>query len=169
MASGVFDLGLSDHHLIYAVTRSHRPRSCPRTAIKRHFKNFDPELFCQDLSMVPFDVAYIFDDVDDICWAWSTLVLDVLDVHAPNKRSTMKREHVPYMTPELLDAIRHRNKLKRLHNKSKNSTDRDRYKNQRNFTSLLRPKLISSYLRTTADNAKGNPRTFWRVIKPYAL
>ena len=83
LASGVFDLGLSDHHLIYAVTRSHCPRSCPRTVIKRHFKNFDPELFCQDLSMVPFDVAYIFDDVDDISWAWSTLVSGVLDVHAP--------------------------------------------------------------------------------------
>ena len=91
----------------------------------------------------------------------------LVDVRAPNKRSTVKREHVPYMTPELLDAIRRRNKLKRLHNKSKNSTDPDRYKNQRNFTSSLRRKLISGYLRTTADNAKGNPRTFWRVIKPF--
>lgn len=92
----MFDLGLSDRHLIYAVTTSHCPRSCPRTVIKRRFKNFDPELFCQDLSMVPFDVAYTFDDVD-ICWAWSTLVSGVLEVHAPNKRSTVKREHVPYM------------------------------------------------------------------------
>ena len=79
----------------------------------------------------------------------------------------MKREHVPYMTPELLDAIRRRNKLKRLYNKSKNSTDRVRYKNQRNFTSSLRRKLISGYLRTTAANARGNPRTFWRAIKPF--
>ena len=71
------------------------------------------------------------------------------------------------MIPELLDVIRRRNKLKRLHNKSKNSTDRDRYKNQRNFTFSLRRKLISGYLRTTADNARGNPRTFWRVIKPF--
>lgn len=80
LASGVFDLGLSDHHLIYAVTRSHCPRSCPRTVIKRCFKNFDLELFCQDLSMVPFDVAYIFDDVDDICWAWSTLVKPTVEM-----------------------------------------------------------------------------------------
>jgi len=35
--------------------------------------------------MVPFDDAYIFDDVDDISWAWSTLVAGVLDVHAPIK------------------------------------------------------------------------------------
>lgn len=147
--------------------RSHCPRSCLRTVIKRRFKNFDPELFCNDLSMVPFDVAYIFDDANDICWAWSTLVSGVLDVHVPIKRSTVKREHVPYMTPELLDAIRRRNKLKRLYNKSKNSTDRVRYKIQRNFTSSLRRKLISGYLRTTAANARGNPRTFWRAIKPF--
>ena len=129
LVSEVFDLGLSDHHLIYAVMRSHCPRSCPRTVIKRRFRNFDPELFCNDLSMVPFDVAYIFNDVDDISWAWSTLVAGVLDVRAPITRSTVKREHIPYMTPELLDAIGRRNKLKRLYNKSKNSTDRVRYKN----------------------------------------
>jgi len=162
----VFDLGLSDHHLIYAVMRSHCPRSCPRTVIKRHFKNFDPELFCNDLSIVPFDVAYIFND-DDICWAWSTLVSGVLDVHAPIKPSTVKHEHVPYMTPELLDAIRRRNKLKRLYNKSKNSTDQVRYKNQCNFISSVRKKLTSGYLCTTADNAKGNPRAFWHAIKPF--
>lgn len=29
LTSGTLDLGLSDHHLVYAVSRSHCPRTCP--------------------------------------------------------------------------------------------------------------------------------------------
>ena len=36
-----------------------------------------------DLQSVPFNVAYVFDDIDDICWAWEKLYTDVLDRHAP--------------------------------------------------------------------------------------
>ena len=78
--------------------------------------------------MIPFDIAYIFEDIDDIYWAWSYLLSSLLDDHAPIKRKTAKREHVPFMTPELLEAIRKRNKLKRLYNKSKSPLDWDRYK-----------------------------------------
>ncbi len=164
LASGLFDLGLSDHHLVYTVMRSHCPRFTPRTVIKRRFKHYDPDSFSTDISMVPFHVAHIFDDPDDICWAWVKLLSDTLDAHAPIKRSTIKREHVPFMTPELLDAIRHRNKLRREYFKTKDPADRERYRTQRNLTSSLRRKVISSYLRTKAGDAKGDPKQFWQTI-----
>ena len=47
------------------------------------------------------------------------------------------------MTPEKLEAIRKRNKLKRLYNESKCRLDWNRYKTQRNLTSLLRHKAVS--------------------------
>ena len=71
------------------------------------------------------------------------------------------------MTPELLEAIRKRNKLKRLYNKSKCLLDWDRYKIQRNVASSLRRKAVSNYFRTTAANAKGNPKKFWQTVKPF--
>ena len=37
LTSGIFDLGLSDYHLVYAVSRSYYPRSCPITVEKRFF------------------------------------------------------------------------------------------------------------------------------------
>ena len=71
------------------------------------------------------------------------------------------------MTPELLEAIRKRIKLKRLYNKSKCLLDWDRYKIQRNVASSLRRKAVSNYFRTTAANAKGNPQKFWQTVKPF--
>ena len=57
LTSGTFNLGLSDHHLVYVVSRSHYSRSCPITVERRTFKNYDPELFRKDLHSTPFDVA----------------------------------------------------------------------------------------------------------------
>ena len=57
LTSGVFDLGLSDHNLIYTVMRLQCPKFRPRTVVKRHFKNYDPGLFLADAATVPFHVA----------------------------------------------------------------------------------------------------------------
>ena len=57
LTSGTFNLGLSDHHLAYVVSRSHCSRSCPINVERRTFKNYDPERFRKDLHSTPFDVA----------------------------------------------------------------------------------------------------------------
>ena len=47
----------------------------------------------------------------------------------PVKRSISKRQHVPFMKPELLGSIRHRNKLRKLYG------DWEKYRLQRHLTS----------------------------------
>lgn len=69
LTSGVFDLGLSDHNLIYTVKPLQCPKFSPRTLVKRHFKHYVPGLFLVDIATVPFHVAHIFDDPEDVCWA----------------------------------------------------------------------------------------------------
>ena len=48
LSSGVYDTGISDYSLVYAVMRSHCPRS---------FKHFDQDVFSRDVSQIPFYVA----------------------------------------------------------------------------------------------------------------
>ena len=162
--SGVFDLDLSDHKLVYTIMRTHCPRRRRRIVIKRRFKNYVSESFCEDVSRIPFYVASVFDDIDDICWAWTKLLSDVVEDHAPIKRSTVRREHVPYMSPELLDAIRLRNKLKKHFSKTNDPAYPTRI--QRNLTTSLRRKIIVNYLKDKANDAKGDPKQFWNTIKP---
>ena len=167
LTSGPFDLNLIDHYLDYAVSRSHCPRTFPITVERRTISNYDLERFSDDLHSTPFDVAYIFEDIDDIYWAWSYLLPSVLDNHALIKRKTANREYVSFMTPKLLETLRKRNKLKRLCNESKRRLDWDRYETQRNLTSSLRRKAVSNYFRTTASNAEDNPKKFWQTVKPF--
>ena len=60
--------GLSNHKLVYTVLDS--KVICPKAAVikKRSFKRFNQTLFLEDLNRVPFSVAFLFDDPDDVHW-----------------------------------------------------------------------------------------------------
>ena len=119
-----------------------------------YFKSKDPENWESN------------NDPEDVCWVWGKLLSDALDVHGPVKRSIYKRQHVPFMTPELLGSLLHRNKLRELYFKSKDPENWEKYILQRNLTSSLKRREISSYLWSRADSAKGDPKQFWYTIKP---
>ena len=70
------------------------------------------------------------------------------------------------MSPDLLDAIRLRNKLKKTFSKANDPTDGEKYRIQRNLTTSLRRKIIVKYLQDKANNAKCDPKQFWNTIKP---
>lgn len=95
---------------------------------KRNFKHFDQDVFSRDVSQIPFHVAYVFDDVDDVAWAWGKMFTGLLDEHAPVKKRLIKREHVPFMTTELLGAIRRRRRLKQTYYVTKDLADWQKYK-----------------------------------------
>ena len=83
--------GLSDcHHMIATYLNE----TC--TYVKnikvtfRSYTNFNEDEFNRELSEVPFHIAHIFDDMDDIYWAHETLLRDVLDEQAPLKQKVPK-------------------------------------------------------------------------------
>ena len=94
------------------------------------------------------------------------MLSDAVEDHAPIKRSKVRREHVPYMSPELLDAIRLRNKLKKNFSNTSDPAGGKKYRIQRNLTTSLRRKIIANYLQDKGNNAKGDPEQFWNTIKP---
>jgi len=69
LSSGVYDIGSSDHCLVYAVMRSHCPKPYMKTIArtKRSFKHFDQDIFSRDVSQIPFHVAHVFKDAAERC------------------------------------------------------------------------------------------------------
>ena len=64
--SGLFDLGLSDHSLVYCVLKSGRPRGAPKTIEYRSYKNYNKDSFIEDLENIPWHVVFNnTDNVDD--------------------------------------------------------------------------------------------------------
>ena len=50
-------------------------------------KQFNTENFKADMEQTPFHIASVFDDMDDILWAWNQLFRGVCDSQAPLKET----------------------------------------------------------------------------------
>ena len=77
--TGTLEVGLSDHCLVYTLTILNKkiPQPEPEIIRVRSFKNFDEGSFCNDLSLVPFSTAYVFDEPEDVYWAWENCSLKI--------------------------------------------------------------------------------------------
>ncbi|KAL9986310.1 hypothetical protein ACROYT_G000444 [Oculina patagonica] len=88
--SGNLHLGVSEHDLIYAVKKNMLKRPKAREIEYRSMRQFNDEAFLSELNEVPWESAYIFDDVDDLWDHWAKFYNEVLDKHAPLKKKRVR-------------------------------------------------------------------------------
>ncbi len=74
-------------------TKAHETKRVPRIIKYRLYGKFDEEKFVTDLSRAPFQVAELFDDVNDSYWFCNDLLKDLVDEHAPMKQRTCGIKH----------------------------------------------------------------------------
>jgi hypothetical protein len=46
-------------------------------------KNYDEEAFLSYITQAPFQVRQVFDDPDDMYWAYTTIPKDIIEIHDP--------------------------------------------------------------------------------------
>ena len=127
----------------------------------RSFKNFNEAKFIEELQSVPWDTIKLFDDTDDILEAWSDLFLQVVENHVPIKQHRVKRKNQPeWLTPEVIDAIKCRERYKSLGNEQD-------YKKWRNkVTSLIQNAKKAQYQNFIERN-KENPSSIYKIFKKW--
>ena len=94
---GNLKLGLSDHDLVYLVRRQRLPRPNAKTIEFRSTKNLDKNALVSDLNEIPWDSAYVFDNVNDTWNHWESLFSQVLDKHAPKIRMKTRISQLPWI------------------------------------------------------------------------
>ena len=163
--SGVVHVQISDHSLVYVISRKTVRKMRSRKLYFRSLRHFDRDMFLADLHTVPFGVMDIFDDVDDKLFVFETLFTEVLDEHAPLKEFHVRGNQVPYMTEEWRKAIRYRNRLWKILTRDRTDNNYERYKAQRNTCTSLRRKAIREFFSKKAQ--ANNPREFWKTYQPF--
>ena len=74
---------------------------------------FRDVLTCYSGSLVPWEIIQSFDKVDDMVSVWNYFFLETLNKHAPVKNYRIKKKYQPdWLTPEILDSMKERNKHK---------------------------------------------------------
>ena len=151
------------HNIIGAATRRFAPLLKPHTIYYRSYKNFNDQSYVNDISMAPFHVADIFDDVDDVAWFTSALISDVIDSHAPIRSKTLKKHSVPYMNGALRKAIYARSMARNKFKKFGNAYWELNRKHRNNVVAL-RKRSLSNYF---SKKCSQHDKSFWNTISPF--
>ena len=90
---GIFPLGISDHDMLNATIKLKNNRPPPNYIKTRDYRKLDIENFRQDFESAPFHIVSVFDEPDDILWAWQTLFKKFVTNTSPreNLRSEVNR------------------------------------------------------------------------------
>ena len=124
--------GLSDFHkMCLTVLQTTFQKAKPKEIIYRDYKNFNTEIFKQDLKQ-----SLEVEEVSDYA-KFENVFLEVLNKYAPFKKKIVRANHAPYMSKALRKAIMRRSALENKYLKDKKAETKRLYKKQKNYCSKL--------------------------------
>ena len=137
-ASTVFDLGSSDHCLIYSSLNLHKGKTPPRCYCQ-NFKHLKFKNLKYDIECALWLVIETFDNIGDMTCAWETIYKDILNEHLSERRAKVRSNSLPWMNSHIRKA---KNRGFKALNRAKETGTKeswDEYKKLRNeVTYLLR-------------------------------
>ena len=162
----VLTTSFSDHCPIYTNVNLSIPTSGSRTVRFRCYDNFYQDQFYLDLINSP--VLSNLYEITDINLAWKVFIdefLGICDSHAPIKERRVKVRKNPWMTPEIIDLMFHRDSLRQKGIKHKDPTIWDQYiKIRNNVTKVIR-KSKAFYFRQQITSNATNRKGMWDSLR----
>ena len=118
------------------------------------------------MGVARFEVAYVFDDVNDIYRAHEVLLTDLLNEHPPMKEKRVKSQQSPFINSNLRKAAYKKAMLFNKFNKWKTPANWKAYRKQLNLTTKLKRLSIRTYF---DERCTGAPisKDFWPTVKPF--
>ena len=107
-----------------------------------------------------------FDDVNDTLSYWMTLLLSVVDRHAPLMKVRMKKKSQDddWIDSELRSLMRTRNYHRKKHRKTHAQYDWDKFKAIRKEVNRKLRIAKTQHFRSTCKNISHQPRSTWRQL-----
>ena len=168
--SGILDIGISDHQLIFCTRKTLRPKTGEKTFIKiRYLKNYSKDKLLEDLSSCDFPNYSTFADVNEAYSDFVEKMSDVVNKIAPMKEICIKNNTAEWVDEEVLEGIKTRDKLFRKFKKSRSNIDNTNYKKSRNqLQGLIKRKKRNFVSQKLTENIS-KPRELWKSLKKLGL
>ena len=162
------DIGLADHLPVFVVRKYARENLNRQSSrIKyRDMKSFDEDQFKRTLEQIPWETAFVFEDIDDVVYAWEKMFNSALDDHCLWREKRIKHTtQPPWMINAVIKKLHSRDHLLKVARKSDNSSDWANYREARNkAVSALRSAKREFYKNAFEEN-RNNPKATWNTIK----
>ena len=163
--------GISDHCGIYGII-SKDPEEKQDDFIRcRSFKNFDENLFKEDIKQRVEDSNYkqhmTNKDLNAAFNTWLEVIKTVSDEHAPWKefKRQNKNKHIPWYTKELEQIKERKNMYLKLYRLYRNPEDLELYKVAKNNQTHMKRALKRQYFKEKINNYDGDSKKIWTLLK----
>ena len=155
-------IGLSDYHqLVLSIFKTTFVKAAPKEMIYRDFKNFDQNVFDEEVS------GNFFKENIKSYKTFEENFLQALNKFAPLKKKVLRANHAPYVTKKMRKAIMKRSKLENEYIKKKTSESLRIYKKQKNYCSRLYKRERKSYYNNLHVTDIIDNKMFWKNIQPF--
>ena len=164
--SGVLEVSLSDHYLVYCIRKFNGAVEKGHKMIKtRKMKNFNEDAFLADVSGICWEhMLTETDDINILVNHWSTLFSLIIEKHAPMTEMRVSEKYCPWIDRNLKDLIRTRDKLKKAAVSSKSPLLLDSYRQVRNKVNSLNIQLKKEYYTNKISACEGNMKETWKTV-----
>ena len=163
--SGVDDIGISDHCLVFTERKLRKDKFGARTVTTRSFKHFSSEDFLTDLERCDWSSVIYNDNLDSASENFNKILLSVADKHAPLKTHRVRNNQEAWIDDNFLFEIKERDYLKKTASITKNPNDWDAFKKKRNYCNRLKKHLKSQHFSKVLNDNKSNGKKLWNHIR----
>ena len=164
IASGVFELGISDHCPIGCIRDTRMKKAPPQVIVKRNFKHFNEDAFFDDFYHSDILGTSNILEPDQALNHFIRTFNVLVNKHAPLKNQRVKNRSSPWFTMDLSKLLKSKNKAWSLAKKHRDQSHWDAFRQIRNtFTSSVR-KAKSLYYLNNFSSCYSNPAKFWKLV-----
>ena len=160
--SGAIDLGISDYNLVFAVFMTTRVNPKPKYITNKAYKSLNIKQFRNDMEHAPWQLAGIFDDVDDSLYLWDYLYKDIVNHHLPTRKVKIRCKSLPWISTYIRKQINLRYKLLKEAKSSQDQVKWELYKSKGNEVKKLLRQSEAAYWKQEFMNSK-DPKQFWKL------
>ena len=161
--STIIETGLSDFHkLTVTVMKTSFRKMPPKVITYRNYKQYSNISFCNELNyyLGGTDLSKISND------EYVSLVMDILNKHAPLKKRYVRANDCPFVTKALRKEHMKRSRLRNKYLKDKSEESSIAYKRQRNICVTLLKQAKKSYYENLKPSSICDNKNFWKTVKP---
>ena len=114
----------------------------------------------------PWYTALLFDDIDDVIYAWEQIFNSVLDSLCPWHEKRVKQATQPqWLTKAVLKLLHIRDRLLKVARRSDHMADWANYRSSMNKAVAILRSAKREFYNNSFENNKNNARAIWKLIK----
>ena len=163
--SGVVQLGISDHNLIFGCRKLSLGKNQPKIVETRNYKYYKSSEFKHDLLVALSNCDWAYTDNPNALWEqFRDRFNEVAEIHAPIRQRRVRSKYAPWLNNEIKNLMNFRDVMKRKAVKTKSSFYNDAYKIARKKLNKLIENTKTKYFQQVISDSKNNSEELWRNI-----